>query len=49
MQESAIVNFHYDVIEPYKKILTYVHFRNVVLLEKSIWDVVFQTNHNINN
>ena len=38
IQESAIVNFHYGLIEPDQKILTYVHFRNIVLLEKSMWD-----------
>ena len=48
MQESAIVNFHYGLIEPDQKILTYVHFRNIVLLEKSMWDLVFQTNNNNN-
>ena len=40
------VNFHYGLIEPDKKILTYAHFRNSVLLAKSMWNLVFQTNNN---
>ena len=40
------VNFHYGLTEPDKKILTFVHFRNSVLLTKSMWDLVFQTNNN---
>ena len=45
---TCIVNFHYGFIEPDQKILPYVHFRNIVLLEKSMWDLVFQTNNNNN-
>ena len=42
MQETAIVNFNHGLIEPDQKILTYVNYRNIVLLEKSMWDLVFQ-------
>ena len=40
------VNFHYGLIEPDKQILTYVHFKNSVLLAKSMCELVFQTKNN---